>query len=111
VEKTFLFSFIVALVSALVGWIFGKHKSSGPGNNVGSGDSAGIAGDLQQAADEAGAVTDGLAEGAADSGELAEDLGEAADLLGDAIERLEEQPGDPDRADDLLSELLTRYGE
>lgn len=110
-EETYFWSAVAVFASALVGWLLGRFKSSRSINNDRNGDRAGIAGDLQQAADEAAQLADGLAEGATDSGGIAEDLGEAAGLLGDVIEGLEEQPGDPDRADELLSELLLRHGK
>ena len=110
-EKTFLWGALCVAISALVGWIVGRFKPARSSRDVGPGDSPGIAGDLQQAADEAGQLSDDLAESAADSGELTEDLGEAADLLGDVIEGLEGSPGDTDRADELLSELLSRHGK
>lgn len=110
-EETYFWGAVAVLASALVGWLLGRFKPAKSTDNGRRGDHSGIAGDLQQTADEAGAISDKLAEGADDSGKLAEDLGGAAGLLGDVIEGLQEEPGDPDRADDLLSELLKRHGK
>ncbi len=112
-----VFAVVVAALCAIVGWLFGRRKSSGPGHDDGRTDPGRAVADLHKAADEAGELAGGAAEAAADAGDVATDLGRVGAELGKAgdqvdgcIGQLGDAEADGDRLDQLLGELHRRHG-
>jgi hypothetical protein len=102
---------IAAIVTAVIGWILGRRKSSGSLGHVGPGDPGGIAANLESSADEVGELAGEIADSAAAFAEVAADLGTASDIIDELIDEAGSDPGDHDRAQQLLDELRRRHGE
>ena len=102
---------VAAIITAVIGWILGRRKSSGSLGHVGPGDPGGIAADLESSADEVGELAGEIADSAAAIAEVAADLGTASGIVDELIDEAGSDPGDHDRAQQLLDELRRRHGE